>query len=111
MTADNDAGRAARAAMGKASGADLASFESQLASTRLFATAPDALAFTRSPEIGATMDRVRRFLFEKNLLGNGAASADAVGIELADGKLLGDPRNVKLRFTDAFMAASAGGKL
>ena len=96
--------------MGKASGADLASFEHQLASTRLFAKAPDAVAFTNSPEIGTTMDRVRHFLFEKNLLGNGATSVDAIGIEFADGKHLGDTKNVKLRFTDTFMAAAAGGQ-
>ena len=111
MTAQTEAGRAARAAMGKASGADLASFDHQLAATSLFAKAPDAVAFTHSPEIGTTMDRVRHFLFEKNLLGNGATSVDAIGIELADGKHLGDTKNVKLRFTDTFMAAAAGDKL
>lgn len=111
MTAHTEAGQAARAAMGKASGADLASFDQQLGTTRLFATAPDAVAFTNSPDIGATMDRVRHFLFEKNLLGTGATSVDAVGIELADGRHLGDAKNVKLRFTDTYMAAAAGNKL
>ena len=44
------------------------------------------------------MDHVRTFLFDKGLLGSGAASADVIGIELADGKVLGDSANVKLRF-------------
>ena len=101
MTGDTDQGKAARAAMGKASGTDLAGFDGQLATTRLFAKAPDAVGFTRSADIGATMDRVRAFLFDKHLLGNNATSADAVGIELADGKVLGDKGNVKLRFTDS----------
>lgn len=107
MTAETDAGKAARAAMGKASGTDLAGFEGQLASTRLFPKAPDAVAFTRSADVGTTMDRVRHFLFDKHLLGANAPSADAVGIELADGKVLGDRGNIKLRFTDAFMAGAA----
>ena len=111
MTADSEQGKAARAAMGKASGTDLAGFDGQLKTTRLFAQAPDAVSFTKSADVGATMDHVRNFLFEKHLLGNNAASADAVGIELADGKVLGDPKNVKFRFTDAFMAAAAAGKL
>ena len=78
---------------------------------RLFIRAPEAVAFARSAEVGTTMDHVRAFLFDKHLLGNNAASADAVGIELADGKVLGDKDNVKLRFTDGFMAMAADGKL
>ena len=46
-----------------------------------------------------TMDKVRTFLFDKGLLGAGAPSADVIGIELPDGKVLGDAGNVKLRFT------------
>jgi NitT/TauT family transport system substrate-binding protein len=111
MTGPTEAGKAARAAMGKASGTDLAGFDSQLASTKLFAKAPDAVAFTRSADIGVIMDRVRHFLFDKNLLGNGATSPDAVGIALADGTILGDAKNVKFRFEPGFMAAAADGKL
>lgn len=111
MTDPGEKGIAARTAMGKASGTDLAGFEAQLAATRLFAKPSEAVAFVRSPDVGTTMDRVRKFLFAKKLLGEGAKSADAVGIELADGKVLGDARNVKFRFTDTFMAAAADGKL
>jgi NitT/TauT family transport system substrate-binding protein len=111
MAGDGEAAKAARTSMGKASGTDLAGFDSQLTTTRLFANAPDAVAFTRSPDVGTTMDHVRSFLFAKHLLGNNAASADAVGIELADGTVLGDKGNVKLRFTDRYMALAADGKL
>ncbi|MFG1291135.1 putative urea ABC transporter substrate-binding protein [Xanthobacter versatilis] len=111
FTADTEAGKAARAAMGKASGSDLAGFDSQLAATKLFAKASDAVEFVRSPAVGTTMDRVRKFLFEKNLLGSNAKSADAVGIALADGKVLGDTKNVKFRFVDTWMALAADGKL
>ncbi|MCX5495885.1 putative urea ABC transporter substrate-binding protein [Kaistia dalseonensis] len=111
MASDTPEGKAAREAMGKASGTDLAGYEAQLKATKMFFKPDEAAAFAKSPEIGATMDHVRGFLFEHGLLGNGAASADVVGIELADGKVLGDTGNVKFRFTDAFMADAAAGKL
>ncbi|OYY10561.1 MAG: lipid kinase [Rhizobiales bacterium 35-68-8] len=111
MTDPGEKGIAARTAMGKASGTDLAGFNAQLAATFLFPKAPDAVAFVTSPEVGTIMDRVRKFLFAKKLLGDKAKSADVVGIELADGKVLGDGKNVKFRFTDTYMAAAAAGKL
>jgi len=111
MVAKTPEGKAAREAMGKSSGTDLAGFEAQLAATKLFATAEEATAFTRSPDIASTMDKIRHFLFDHSLLGNNAKSVDAVGIEFADGKVLGDKKKVKLRFTDAYMAAAAAGKL
>ena len=62
-------------------------------------------------EHGVAGDLVRGFLFDKGLLGSGAASADVIGIELADGKVLGDKGNVKLRFSDAYMKDAAAGAL
>ena len=82
MNAAGADGKAAKEAMAKASGTDLAGFDSQLASTKLFDRPADAEAFTKSKTVGTTMDRVRKFLFEKELLGKGAKSVDAVGIEL-----------------------------
>ncbi|WP_421761521.1 putative urea ABC transporter substrate-binding protein [Devosia sp.] len=111
MTADTPEGAAARTAMGVASGTDQAGFESQLAATKLFDKPADAVAFTASPDLEKTMDLVRTFLFDKGLLGSGAASADVIGIELADGKVLGDSANVKLRFSSEYMKAAADGAL
>jgi NitT/TauT family transport system substrate-binding protein len=45
------------------------------------------------------------------LLGSGAPSSDAVGIQVPDGQVLGDPGNVKLRFDTEYMALAADGKL
>jgi NitT/TauT family transport system substrate-binding protein len=104
-------GKTAKEAMAKASGTDLAGFNSQLASTKLFDKAPDAEAFTKGKTIAATMDRVRKFLFDKALLGKDAKSADAVGIELADKTVLGSKSNVKLRFDATYMDAAAKDKL
>jgi NitT/TauT family transport system substrate-binding protein len=111
MNAPDAEGRAAKEAMAKASGTDLAGFDSQLASTKLFDKAAEAEAFTKSAAIGTTMDRVRKFLFEKSLLGKDAKSADVIGIELGDKKVIGDKGNVKLRFDASFMDAAAKGKL
>jgi NitT/TauT family transport system substrate-binding protein len=111
MTADTDEGKAAREAMGQASGTDLAGFDAQLAATKLFPTPVEAMAFTTSPDLSKTMDLVRTFLFDKGLLGSGAPSADVIGIELPDGTVLGDAGNVKLRFTAEYMKAAADGAL
>ena len=111
MTGSDAAAKGAKEAMAKASGTDLAGFDSQLASTRLFDKAPDAEAFTKSATVGTTMDRVRKFLFDKGLLGKEAKTADAVGIELADKSVLGDKKNIKLRFDATYMDAAAKGKL
>ena len=110
-TADTAEGKAARTAMGAASGTDLAGFDAQLKTTKLFSAAADAVAFTASPDLPKTMDRVRNFLFAKKLLGNDAKSADAIGISYPDGSIAGDKANVKLRFTTAFMKAAADGAL
>jgi NitT/TauT family transport system substrate-binding protein len=111
MNAAGAEGNAAKEAMAKASGTDLAGFDSQLASTKLFDKAADAEAFTKSAAVGTTMDRVRKFLFDKALLGKDAKSADVVGIELGDKQVIGDKDNVKLRFDASFMDAAAKGKL
>lgn len=111
MTADTPEGAAARAAMGAASGTDQAGYEAQLAATKLFATPGEAVAFTDSPDLMVTMDKVRAFLFDKGLLGSGAPSADVIGIELPNGEVLGDAGNVKLRFTSAYMKDAEAGTL
>jgi NitT/TauT family transport system substrate-binding protein len=111
MVADTPEGAAARAAMGAASGTDQAGFEAQMAATKLFPTPAEAVAFTTSPDLAGTMDKVRGFLFDKGLLGSGAASADVIGIELPGGVILGDPANVKFRFSETYMKLAADGGL
>lgn len=110
MQADTDAGKSAREAMGKLSGTDLAGFEAQLKTTRMFYTPQDALAFTTGADLPKIMDLVRTFCFEHNLLGENVASPDAVGIETPSG-VLGDKANIKLRFDPTYMQMAADGKL
>jgi len=111
MRADDEAGRAARAAMGEAGGTDLAGYEAQLASTRMFYDASEAVAFVTGPEPRETMEYVRQFAFEHGLLGEHAPSPDFVGIEFADGTILGNPDNVRFRFTAEYMQLAADGQL
>lgn len=111
MARSDAAGAAARTHMGQASGTDLAGFENQLKTTRMFYTAAEAVTFTNSADLVQTMDHVRRFSFEHGILGEGARSVDAVGIAFPGGKMLGDKANVKLRFTSDYMKMAADGRL
>ncbi len=69
------------------------------------------MAATASPDLITTMTRVRDFSFSKGLFGQGAKSADAVGMAFPAGKTLGDANNVTLRFDESFMQMAADGKL
>jgi NitT/TauT family transport system substrate-binding protein len=111
MAANDAKSAAALAAMAKASGTDLPGYKSQLITTRLFATPAEAESFAVGPNIVKSMDLVRTFSFSHGLLGDGARSVDAVGIEFAGGKTLGDPKNIKLRFDPSYMQLAADGKL
>jgi NitT/TauT family transport system substrate-binding protein len=57
------------------------------------------------------MDLVRRFSFYHGLLGKGAKSVDAVGIEFPGGKILGSAANIKMRFDASYMQMAVDGKL
>lgn len=111
MQGDSSETRAALEHMAKASGTDLAGYRSQLATTRLFATPQEALAFATSPKLPATMDKVAAFSFAHGLLGEGAKSADAVGMSFAGGLSTGDAKNLKLRFDPTYVQMAAEGKL
>ncbi|MCW5716468.1 MAG: putative urea ABC transporter substrate-binding protein [Bauldia sp.] len=111
MSSDTPEGIAARTAMGVASGTDLAGFDAQLATTQMFYTPAEAVAFANSPELPTTMDYVRNFLFDHGILGVGAPNAGFVGIAFPDGTVLGDASNVKLRFDPTFMQMAADGAL
>jgi NitT/TauT family transport system substrate-binding protein len=105
MVSATEAGKAARADMAKLSGATPESFDHQLLTTRLFSKPAEAAAFTRSPILVQTMDRVRRFSFEHGQFGQGATTVDAIGMAFPNGATLGDTSNIKLRFDASFMDA------
>jgi len=111
MSSDTEEGIAARTAMAEASGTDLAGYDAQLASTQMFWDPADAVAFVESPALPETMVNVAEFLFDRGILGEGAPSADFVGVEYPDGSVTGDPANVQLRFDTTYMSMAAEGAL
>ena len=111
MSQQDDAGKAARTAMAKLSGTDLAGYDAQLATTAMYYKPAAGAAYAASPELMKVMDLVRTFSFEHGLLGEGAKTKDAVGIAFPGNKTLGDAKNIKMRFTGDYMQMAADGKL
>lgn len=111
MSGDNNQAIAARTSMAERSGTDLKGYEEQLTQTMLFYTPSTAFEFANSDAIRRTMDKVRTFSFAKGLLGQAAASADAVGMQFADGSTLGDTNNIKLRFDTRFVNMARANQL
>jgi len=111
MSQDNEEGQAARAAMAKLAGTTTELFEGQLATTYLYAQPADAVAATSDKALIETMTRVRDFSFSQGLFGQGASSADAIGMAFPGGTILGDEGNVTLRFDASFMQMAADGEL
>lgn len=111
MSANDDKGKKARSMMAEASGTDLAGYDSQLASTKMFYAAKDAVAFTKSKDLIKTMKYVSEFSFDHGLLGEGAQDASFIGVAYPGGMVKGNKGNVKLRFNADYMAMAADGKL
>ena len=111
MSKDDAAGQAARTQMAKASGTDLASFDGQLKTTRMYYEPAEATQWATSPDTVKTMDLVRKFSFDHGLLGEGAKTVDAVGIQFPGGQILGNPQNVRMRFSAEYMKLAADHKL
>mgnify|MGYP000517758981 CR=1 FL=1 len=97
-------------AMAEASGTDLAGYEAQLASTKMFYTPAEALELTNSEQLKTTMKQVAEFSFEHGLLGEGAPDAGFIGVLTPTG-IYGSETNVKLRFDPSYMQMAADGKL
>jgi NitT/TauT family transport system substrate-binding protein len=111
MKKDDEAGKAAREAMGKLSGTDLAGFDAQLKTTAMYYDPAAADTFYKSADLMTATDRVRKFSFEHGLFGQGAKSVDAIGITFPGDKTLGDAANVKLRFDPTYTEMAAKGEL
>jgi NitT/TauT family transport system substrate-binding protein len=111
LTTPGPARDAALQWMAASSGGSVEEFEAQLLTTAMYYTPAEAATFARSADVKATMERVRRFSFDKGLFGQGVASPDVVGIAFPDGAVQGSPDNVKLRFTAQWMQAAADGTL
>ncbi len=111
MASDSPDGVAARTAMADAAGTDLAGYDAQLATTEMFYDPAKAVSFTESADIKATMGYVATFLFDHGILGEGAPSADFIGVAYPDGSTTGDANNVKFRYDTTYMKMAADGAL
>lgn len=110
MAGKNADSQKALTAMAEKSGTKLASYEAQLRTTFMFWKPLDAANFARTKKLPEVMDLVRKFSYEQGLWQD-AKSIDSVGIIFPDGTVLGNSKNVKLRFTDIYMQLAADGKL
>jgi len=110
MSASDKAATTAKTAMAVASGTNLAGFEAQLASTKMFYTPQSALDLVGSDALLKTMQKVAEFSFDHGLLGEGAPDANYIGVEGPKG-VYGNKKNVKLRFDTTYMQLAADKKL
>lgn len=94
----------------KAGGTE-AEFIAQLKTTAMFYTAKECSEFTKQKQIENTMEEVRTFCFDHGLFGLGAADKEFIGIRFADGTVIGDKDNVKMKFDSTFVEMAAEGKL
>lgn len=97
--------------MAEQAGATVPEFKAQLRTTAMFYDASRAAQFVASIEPSKTMEYVRSFSFDKGLFGESAADKNFVGIQMANGDVLGDRGNIKLRFVADYMKMAAEGKL
>ncbi len=107
----DQASKDAVALMAAQSESTVEQFRAQLKTTNMFYESGKAREFVESPGLKTTMDLVRTFSFDHGLLGQGAKSKDVVGVQFPDGSVLGDPKNVKFRFTSKYMRMAAEGAL
>ncbi len=110
MQGDSAKAKAVREHMAEAAQTDLANYDGQLDKTLMFYSPQDAAAFTTDKKLIDTMQHVAEFSFDHGLLGEGAPSADIVGIETPAG-VYGNAGYIKLRFDDTYMQMAAKGEL
>lgn len=111
MSKNDAAAIAAKTTMAQLSGTDLPGYEAQLKTTKLFYTPKETVDFTTAPALVTSNDMVRKFSFDHGLLGQNATSVDVIGIEFPGGKVLGDAKNIKLRFDPTYVQLATDGKL
>ncbi|TIX49827.1 putative urea ABC transporter substrate-binding protein [Alteraurantiacibacter aquimixticola] len=107
MQRQDEEGAAARAAMAQLAGTTPEMFEAQLATTYLYVEPEQAVAAATDASLVETMTRVRDFSFAQGLFGQGASSADAIGMAFPGGRTLGDADRITLRFDESFMQMAA----
>ncbi|MCR4327296.1 MAG: putative urea ABC transporter substrate-binding protein [Nanoarchaeota archaeon] len=111
MTKRNKESQKALEIMSESAGCSVGDYKAQLKTTAMFYTPKEAAEYTESQELKTNMDRVRKFCFEHDLLGEKAKSVDEIGIRYPDGSVQGDKENVQFIFDSYFMRLAEQGKL
>jgi NitT/TauT family transport system substrate-binding protein len=97
LTADTPEGAAARTDLARIMATDSAGVQSQLGTTHLFRSPQEVSAFLLGDRFRGLTNRIISFVFQQGLLGD-VPSVDAVGVEMPDGQVDGNPGLVRLRF-------------
>lgn len=97
--------------MAKSAGGTVAEFKAQLRTTYMYYAPEDGAKFAESAQLKQSMKYVNDFCFDHGLYGQGVKSSSFIGIEFPDGSVLGDSKNVKLRFPSKWMRLAAENKL
>ncbi len=100
-----------RAVMTSAMGTDAGGLQGQIDTTHFFYTPAEAYAFLTAAENAKIWDSIRTFCFAQGLFGQGATSVDSIGIAVADGTVLGDKGNIKMRVDPTATKLAVDGKL
>jgi NitT/TauT family transport system substrate-binding protein len=95
----------ALSSMANAAGCSLEAFNKQLSTTYMYWTPAEASDFVKSKRMIEVTDLVRKFCGENGLFGNGHEDVNSVGITFPDGTILGNPDNIKIRFTTEYVDA------
>lgn len=86
------------ATIAQAAAVTVAEAKAQLATTFFYYTPGSMAEALKSKAHKQATTMVRNFCFDQALLGEDAENADYIGISFADGEVLGNKANVKLRF-------------
>ena len=97
--------------MARASGTDLPGFKAQLDATHLFYTPKAEVEFATSPDMPKIMASVAKFSFDHGILGPNVKSVDDIGIAFDGDIVVGNRKNIKLRFDASYVRLAAEGKL
>ena len=111
INGDDAKAHEAKEMMALAAGTDVEGFQQQLDATYLFYTPQEKIDYLTVEQLSQTMTFVTEFSFLHGLLGENATAADAIGIELPDGSILGNQKDVRMRFNHKFVQMAADGAL
>lgn len=91
--------------MARNAGCSVAEYDKQLETTFMFWTPTDTREFMNSEDVAATMKKVEDFLVRNKVLSND------YGIELPNGVIIGDTKDVRVHIDDSFVKMAENGEL